>query len=595
VKRIQVFLAFFLIMAILAGTVDSAPGEQKKPDLKGFNEFVTKGMADWKVPGMAISIVKDGKVIFAEGFGFRDVKQGLKVTPQTLFAIGSCSKAFTATAVGILADEGKVDWDKPVRTYLPSFKLQDVVASERMTPRDLLSHRSGLPRHDLMWYGSSYTRKELFDRLQYLKPNKDFRAVWQYQNLMFMTAGYLVGEMAGTTWEDFVRNRILEPLDMKETNFSVNDSQKAADFALPYREKKEQVEQIPFRNIDAIGPAGSINSSVVEMANWVMLNLNKGKFKDKQVISEGALAQIQSPQMLMPTPIQYDELLYASYGMGWMVVPYRGHLLLQHGGGIDGFTALVAFLPRDNIGAVILTNMNGTALPSIILYNILDRLLGLSQVDWNKRLKEQLDKAKAEAEKAKKEADKDRKLDTRPSHPLEDFAGEYEHPAYETLAVIKEGDQLKAKYNTMDFILNHYHYDIFEAHNEFTDQKIKLSFQTDLKGNIGSVSTQLEPAVEDIVFTRAPEKAMMEKSFLEKFVGQYAYQGLVVTIALKGDKTLTATVPGQPEYELVPYKGTEFNLKGLPGVGIEFKLDESGKAVEASFKQPGGAVPFKRK
>ncbi|MBM3285296.1 MAG: beta-lactamase family protein, partial [Candidatus Aminicenantes bacterium] len=379
-KRIQVFLAFFLIMAILAGTVDSAPGEQKKPDLKGFNEFVTKGMADWKVPGMAISIVKDGKVIFAEGFGFRDVKQGLKVTPQTLFAIGSCSKAFTATAVGILADEGKVDWDKPVRTYLPSFKLQDVVASERMTPRDLLSHRSGLPRHDLMWYGSSYTRKELFDRLQYLKPNKDFRAVWQYQNLMFMTAGYLVGEMAGTTWEDFVRNRILEPLDMKETNFSVNDSQKAADFALPYREKKEQVEQIPFRNIDAIGPAGSINSSVVEMANWVMLNLNKGKFKDKQVISEGALAQIQSPQMLMPTPIQYDELLYASYGMGWMVVPYRGHLLLQHGGGIDGFTALVAFLPRDNIGAVILTNMNGTALPSIILYNILDRLLGLSQV-----------------------------------------------------------------------------------------------------------------------------------------------------------------------------------------------------------------------
>lgn len=222
-KRLQVFLACFLALALCAGAIHSAPKQEKKPDLKGFNEFVTKGMAEWKVPGLAISIVKDGNVIFAEGFGFRDVKQNLKVTPQTLFAIGSCSKAFTATAVGILVDEGKVDWDKPVRTYLPSFKLQDGVASERMTPRDLLSHRSGLPRHDLMWYGATYSREELFDRLQYLKPSKDFRAVWQYQNLMFMTAGYLVGEVASTTWEDFIRKRILDPLDMKETNFSVND------------------------------------------------------------------------------------------------------------------------------------------------------------------------------------------------------------------------------------------------------------------------------------------------------------------------------------------------------------------------------------
>jgi CubicO group peptidase (beta-lactamase class C family) len=595
VKRIQIFLAFFLALALLAPPIHSAPKDEKKPNLKGFNEFVTRGMAEWKVPGMAVSIVKDGKVIFAEGFGFRDVKQNLKVTPHTLFAIGSCTKAFTATAVGILADEGNVDWDKPVRTYLPAFKLQDVVASERMTPRDLLSHRSGLPRHDLVWYGAAYSRKELFDRLQYLEPNRDFRAVWQYQNLMFMTAGYLVGEAAGTTWEGFIRTRILEPLDMKETNFSVNDSQKAADFALPYREKEDQVEQIPFRNLDAIGPAGSVNSNVIDMANWMLLNLNKGKFKDKQVISEGALAQVHSPQMVMPNPIQYDEILYASYGMGWMIAPYRGHLLLQHGGGIDGFTALVAFMPRDNIGAVILTNMNGTPLTSIVLFSIIDRMLELSQVDWNKRLKEQLDKAKAEADKAKKEADKDRKLGTVPSHPLEDFAGEYEHPAYGTFALVKDGEQLKATYNTMDFILNHYHYDIFEAHNEFMDQKIKLSFQTDPKGNIGSVSMQLEPAVKDVVFNRAPEKAMMEKSFLEKFAGQYEYQGVVITITLKGDKTLTATVPGQPEYELVPYKGTEFNLKGLQGFSVEFKLDESGKAVEASFKQPNGTFTLKRK
>jgi CubicO group peptidase (beta-lactamase class C family) len=594
-KKNKIFLAVFIVLMFFTNSLLSAPKEEKKPNLKGFNEFVTKGIAEWKVPGMAITIIKDGKVIFAQGFGFRDVKQNLKVTPHTLFAIGSCTKAFTATAMGILIDEGKVDWDKPVRTYLPAFKLYDVVASERMTPRDLLCHRSGLPRHDLMWFGSSFNRKELFDRLQYLEPNKDFRAVWQYQNLMFMTAGYLIGEVLGTTWEDFMKKRILEPLEMKETNLSVSDSQKAPDFALPYREKKDQIEPIPFRNIDAIGPAGSINSNVLDMANWVLINLNKGKFKEKQIISEGSLAQIHSPQMLVPNPIQYDEILYPSYGMGWLIVPYRGHLLLEHGGGIDGFTALVAFMPRDNVGAVILTNRDGTALTSVVLYNIIDRMLNLSEIDWNKRIKEQLDKAKAEAEKAKKEADKDRKLNTKPSHPLEEYAGEYEHPAYGSIAIVKEGDQLKGKYNSMALVLNHYHYDIFEASNEFSDQKSKLTFSTDLKGNIMSVSVQLEPAVKDIVFTRVPEKAMMEKSFLEKFVGQYEFQGIVATVNLKTDKTLTLTVPGQPEYELVPYKGTEFNFKGLQGFSVEFKLDESGKAVEVAFKQPNGTFIARRK
>lgn len=281
--------------------------------------------------------------------------------------------------------------------------------------------------------------------------------------------------------------------------------------------------------------------------------------------------------------------------MGWMIVPYRGRLLLQHGGGIDGFTVLVAFMPRDQIGAVILTNRSGTPLTSIVLHNILDRLLGLSQIDWNKRLKEQLDKAKAEAENGKKEADEDRRLGTAPSHPLEDFAGEYEHPAYGTFSVFKDVDTLKAKYNTMDFVLNHYHYDVFETHNEFTDQKMKIAFRTDLRGYIKSVSVPLEPAVEEIVFHRAPAKAMMERSFLEPFTGRYEHQNVVITVSLKGDKTLTAAVPGQPEYELIPYRGTEFNLKGLQGCRVEFKLDEFGKVVEAIFKQPNGALIMKKK
>jgi len=594
-KSHRIPLAFILLLALFTAPLLPTPKEAKKPDLKAFSAEVAKLVAEWKVPGLAVSIVKDGKLIFAEGFGLRDVEKKLKVTPHTLFAIGSCSKAFTAAAMGILVDERKVEWDKPVRTYLPTFKLHDPFASERMTPRDLLTHRSGLPRHEFVWYGSAAGRKELFDRLQYLEPNQDFRAAWQYQNLMFMTAGYLVGEVAGTSWEAFIRERLFEPLEMGESNVSVTESQKAADFALPYQEKEGKVEPVPFRNIDTIGPAGSINSNVLDMANWVLLNLGKGKFKEKQLISEAALGEIHTPQSVMPSSIQYDEVLYNSYGMGWAIVPYRGHLLLEHGGGIDGFIAMVAFLPRDNMGAVILSNSGSTPLPSILVYTIIDRMLGLGPIDWSRRIKDQMDKAKAEAAKAKDEADKDRKLNTKPSHPLGDYAGDYENPGYGSLSIVKDGEDLKAKFNSFEFKLTHYHYDTFELYNALFDIKQKLSFETDAKGNIASLSIPLEPTVKDIVFTRAPDKAMMERSFLEKFTGQYEYQGVAVTFSLRGENTLVAIVPGQPEYELIPYKGTEFNLKGMAGFSVEFTLDEAGKPVAATLKQPGATTVFKKK
>ncbi len=595
-KRLISVVLLILFVSILIYSPLLTQEKAQEVDLEGLFEFINKTMNEWKVPGLAISIVKDGKVICSEGFGFRDVTKGLKVTPRTLFAIGSCSKAFTATTMGILVDEGKLDWDKPVREYLPSFKLKDPFASERMTPRDLVCHRSGLPRHDAMWYNSSASRKELFDRLQHLEPNKDFRTVYQYQNLMFMTAGYLVGQIMKTTWEDFVQEHIFEPLGMKDSNFSVEDSKRAPDFALPYGERKDNVIEIPFRNIDTVGPAGSINSNVTDMAKWLLLNLNKGKHSEKQIISEASLQQIHSPQMISSQSIRYDELFYSSYGMGWGITAYRGHLLLTHGGGIDGFTALVSLMPRDNIGMVILTNMSGTPLTSIVAYNAYDRLLGLDPVDWNKRIKERRDKAKEEAEKAKKEKDKDQVLDAKPSHPYEDYTGDFEHPGYGIITISKKaGEPLKAVYNSIEFTVDHYHYDIFEFNNEEFDSHRKASFSSDIKGNIQSLAIKLEPAVKEIVFTRMPPKTMKEKSFLEKFVGEYELEGMTIKIVLKGEDTLFLSVPGQPEYELVPYKGNEFTLKNLSGFSIEFIMDESGGVTEAKVTQPNGVFTAKKK
>lgn len=562
--------------------------------MEWLRELIDNTMQEWKVPGLAIAIVKDNEIIFCEGFGFRDVEKGLKVTPETLFAIGSCTKAFTTIAMGILVEQGKLDWDKPVRNYLPTFKLYDSYATEHMTPRDLVTHRSGLPRHDFVWYGTSFTRQELVERLQYLEPTHELRAVFQYQNLMYMTAGYLVDQISERSWEEFVRQEIFNPLEMGGSNFSVVKSQETDDFALPYQEKDDDVKEIPFRNIDVVGPAGSVNSNVTDMAKWLLLHLNQGKCGKKQIISPVNLSQMHTPQIVIPQPLEYHEILHTSYGLGWGITAYRGHNRVEHGGGIDGFSALTTLLPQDKIGIVILTNMGGTPLPSIVASHVCDRLLGLDEVPWNERIRKKVDEAKEAAEKAKEKTSSERKTGTHSSHPLEDYVGDFEHSAYGIFSVDIKDDHLTATYNSLVFELQHYHYDIFETKSEENELSALVSFFTDSKGNISSLSLPLEPTVKPIVFTRMPEKGMNETSFLEKFVGEYELLGQTLNISLR-ENCLVASISGQSDYELVPYQGTEFTLKDLAGFSIEFKLDSDGRVVSAVITQPNGVFTANKK
>jgi CubicO group peptidase (beta-lactamase class C family) len=583
----------------------AATGQQAaaQPGLAGLDEFISAAMKDWKVPGLAIAVIRDGKIILSRGYGLRDVKKNQPVTPKTLFAIGSITKSFTVTSLGMLVDQGKLDWDKPVREYLAGFRLSDPVASERITPRDLVTHRSGLPRHDALWYNSTFSRGEMVERLRYLEPSKDLRTTFQYNNLMFMTAGYLAGELGGSTWEGFVRQKILRPLGMETTNFSVLDSQVSGDFAVPYQHVKEsgkdEVDEIPFRVIDQVGPAGSINSCVEDMAHYVLFHLNKGKYGEAQILSENNAAQMQTPQMVMPTPIRYSELGHGSYGMGWFISAYRGHKYVEHGGAIDGFTALVSFMPQDKIGMAILTNLNSdkNPLPTILSYNVYDRLLGLDQVAWSQRFKEREKKGEESEAEAKKKGFTLRKSGTHPSHDLKEYAGEYEHPGYGIVRIDLEKDDLKITFNRLTSPLKHFHYDVFETPENPLNplEKTKVMFFTDVRGDISSLSVPLEPMVKEIVFTRIPEKAMREASFLQGLAGQYELGPTTVTVSLKGENTLILIVPGQPEYELVPTRGTSFNVKELSGFTVEFKKDASGKVTEAVFYQPNGTFAAKRK
>jgi CubicO group peptidase (beta-lactamase class C family) len=566
--------------------------------LQGLDELADQAMKQWKVPGVAIAVVGDGKVIYAKGYGYRDFENKLPVTTGTLFPIGSITKSFTALTFAILKDEGKVDWDQPVRTYLPEFDMNDVVATERATPRDLFSHRTGLPRHDFVWYSSDFTRDDLVARLRYLKPNKSFRSAYQYNNLTVMTMGYLEGKLTELGWEGAIRQRIFTPLGMTHSNLSVEEIEKTDDHALPYELKKEVVTKVPFHNINAIGPAGSINSSVDDMSHYLAFQLGDGKYGDKRIVSESNLREMHSPQTAIPDPppaFSLPGLGHFSYGLAWVVTSYRGHNLVWHNGGIDGFYALLSMLPDDHIGVVVLTNLPHGQTPEVLAYNVYDRLLGLDPLPWFDRFKELDAKGKQEADEAKKNKPSDRKTGTHPSHNLSDYAGEYENPGYGKIKVTLKGDSLELSVNKLGpWKLENYHYDVFQV-PESSDSMIageKFQFEMNNRGDIERIAAGLEPSLgEDVIFTRAPEK--IASDILRTLVGDYVLNGQTVNVALIGN-ALSLTVPGQPQYELVPAKALSFNLKGLSGFSIEFQTDASGRISEAVFSQPDGVFHAKR-
>src|SRR5229473_123735 len=315
---IAVFAVILASTIILEADAQTAPAQGLAHAIDGLEQFIPAQMKNWKVPGLAIAVVQNGQVIHSRGFGLRDVKGNLPVTIKTIFAIGSISKSFTSLSMGILNDEGKLDWDKPVRQYLPEFQMYDPVASERMTPHDLISHRTGFASHDLVWYSSDFSREDLVHRLRFLQSNRDFRSGYKYNNMLVMTAGYLVGKVSGQGWEDFVKQHIYRPRQMTSSNFSVLDSQKTVDFAHPYRkdEHSETINEMPFYDIHNVGPAGSINSNVEEMARYAIFQLGDGKAGDQQIVSKSNLEPTHTAQVPMGGQPEFKELGARSYGMG---------------------------------------------------------------------------------------------------------------------------------------------------------------------------------------------------------------------------------------------------------------------------------------
>lgn len=557
-------------------------------------QYVPPLLQEWQVPGVAVAVVQGDRVIAAEGFGLRDVERGLPVTPDTVFAAGSATKAFTALAVGLMVDSGKLSWDRPVRAELPELRLSDTGVTELVTYRDFLAHRSGLARHDLVWYGSSASRSELIRRMAALDLSADLRSRFQYQNLGYVAVATALEKAAGQRWEDVVRDRLLSPLGMRDSDLSVAAMQRVENHASGYerQEDRKGVQRVPPRDVEAVAPAIGLNSTVADLAKWVQLQMGDGRFGGRRLVSEGVLRETQTPQIAVRDPNLTRLFLLGDgpgelqYGLGWYVQPYRGRTLLQHGGNIDGFTSFVSFLPREKVGVVVLSNLGDSYLPYALAFHVYDRLLGMPERDWSRHYLDKRAELDAALERQRKADNENRKLGTRPSHPIEDYPGLYSHPAYGDLRVVRKELGLAFTFNGLSGDLDHWHYDTWNLPAGRL-RGLKLTFQANVLGDIDRIAVPLEAGAPDIVFTRRPPAELSEAHQLRQYTGEYELSGQTATVALEGTGRLTLTVPGQPVYELVPYRGTIFNVKGLNGYSVRF-IVEGGEVTAASFVQPNG-------
>ncbi len=484
---------------------------------------------------------------------------------------------------------------------MPDFRLEDDTLTARVTTRDLVTHRTGLPRHDAVWYNSDLSREQIYERLRYLDPHKDLRQQFEYNNLMFMTAGWEAGKLSGGTWEQAVTARIFTPLGMSSSNFDLGQSIKTApDVSKAYRKDDDEVvHEVPaYVHNQALGPAGGIVSNLADLTQYVMMYLNNGKHGDQQVISPADIRQMISPQMVIASSDVDPELGYAHYGMGFFVTTYRGHKFVEHGGNLDGFSLLISFLPDDHVGAVVLCNMEATQLREVLTYHIYDLLLGLPPVDWNQRNLARYKAGKAAEEEARKKNYVPRRQGTQFSHPIDEYVGEYAHPAYGTFTIERAGDatSLKISFHGMSSTAQHWHYDIWRTPHNPLDllEETEIMFQTDWQGNIASLSSSMEPTVKDIVFTRQPERRMRERSFLEPLAGTYQVADFKTVVTLRPDNVLTLTQPNGKVHELEPVRGYTFVWKDQSSVSIDFKHDDQGKVTEFALTEGGSSTVFKR-
>ncbi len=567
--------------------------------LAGLDTMVARVLKDYKAPGVSIAVVEKNKIVYTGGFGYRDLANKLPVTENTLFAIGSCTKAFTASMLGQMVNDGALDLDKPVRNYLPELKFYNEYLNDHVTIRDMMTHRTGLPRHDYSWYGSTATRNELLKRIEYLQPSAELREKYQYNNFMFMSQGVLLEKLTGKSWEANIKERIFDPLGMSQTVTTMADLEKSADRSLAYALIRDSFAMpIPYRNIDNIGPAGAINSSAKDMAKWLITWINDGKYNGKEIVPASFRNQAISIQMANGTGpnTEFPAVTSFGYGLAWTVGTYRGHYRVEHGGGIDGFITTTGFFPNDSIGIFVCSADGNISSP--IRNWIADRMLNLPYQDWHGHMRDAFVKEKFAALMQPIKIDSTTLiLNTKPSAPISQYTGKYTNKGYGTIEITETNGKLSLAFNGSVIPLSHKHYDVFKGKPDGIlyqgAPENDFQFQLSKVGAVDQLIITLEQGVDPIVFTRDNEIKLTPSDFA-KYTGEFTLGPQAVSFVLRGT-SLYALLPPQPDYELIPSAKDEFKLKIIDGYFVKFKTEKDGKFAEAAFVQPNGTFVAKRK
>jgi CubicO group peptidase (beta-lactamase class C family) len=472
--------SFFLPLVLASGSTRAALPPSPLGDL---DRYVTQALATWKVPGVAIAVVKDGQVVLARGYGVRVFGRPERVDEHTSFAIASLSKGFTAAALGLLVEEGRLGWDDPVVRHWPRFAVADATVTRELTVRDLLAHRSGLgPESDALWAYAGYNRAEILARLPFLGQSTGLRASFSYQNVLYLVAGEVLAARAGQRWEEFVATRLFAPLDMRSSSTTGKPLTLpgSPNVAQAHSDAGAEPQPIAAEDSAPVAPAAAIHSSAADLSHWLLMLLGRGSYAGRRVLQPATVDALFTPQMLIDfepaLKALYPESHFQAYGLGWVVQDYRGRLVVWNTGGLHGMACSTALVPEERLGLVVLTNGPRISLPEALVFRILDAYLGAGKTakDWSGlRLTASLAR-RARLAAAERAADATRVQGTRPTLPLDRYAGVYEQPLLGPVTIQAAGNATGATGATggdrpmtlqvghgLVGDLSHWHYDTF--------------------------------------------------------------------------------------------------------------------------------------
>jgi CubicO group peptidase (beta-lactamase class C family) len=570
----------------------AAPITTLVPDL---DAVISNVMAEWHIPGLAVAVLRRDAPPLLQAVGLKDIDRGTPVDTSTLFPIGSITKCFTATALALLVDEGKLGWDVPVREILPGFRLKDPIASGSCTLRDLLTHRSGLPRHDWVHTSGHLDNAGMLAALRHLDPSKEFRSTFQYQNMMYLVAGMMAECIAGQRWEDVTRARILAPLGMAHTATSLEDMVSGhANHAAPHMVQDDVPSRIPVRAIHT-RPSGSICASISDMASYLQFHLDPTRNQGGLRLSADSATELTLPQIYMGRS-NFADIGDVHYGLGFDIAHYRGERQIVHGGAWSGYTSEIRMLPARGLGVAVLTNGHWHSGCAVISLCIFDRLLGLDPLPWLERLRAPAAALRAQRPKEIVARATAIRPGARPSHDLPDYAGDYEHPAYGVVRIACADGALRWHGLGLDLPIAHRHYDVFElgADRSIWFENMIVQFHTDREGDIASLALPLEPAVGPIVFRRRAEAAMLTREFLEPLAGLYRRCGVPFRIAFDDADGLSMTRGNGPRQRLRPCHGGTFTLPDDDDFRLQFRRDDSGTVDAMLFHEATGIYLVER-